>query len=88
MRVNFIAESSSSGSGPISLTIRSASGLPGDYLYSTDRTSLLRLLCKETELRSSVLERFLEELTVAKSAHLLGVNISDTALTQIGYFVD
>lgn len=88
MRVNFIAQTSSYGSGPISLTIKPSCGLPGDYRYSTDRTSLLRLLRKETELRSAALERFDEELAVTKSARLLGVEISERALTQIGYFVD
>jgi hypothetical protein len=86
--MNFIALASAYASEPISLTIRPACGVPGDFSYSTDCTSLLRLLRRETELRSAVLERFQKELAMTKSARLHGVEMSERALTQIGYFVE
>jgi hypothetical protein len=94
MRVNLIAKlSEPSPSGPIvkagiSLTVKPAYGLPGTYCYATDCTSLLRMLRRETELHSIALERFERELAITKSARLLGVKMTDKALTAIGYFVD
>lgn len=93
MRVNLITHAlSSSRSGsksfPISLTIRPACGLPGEYNYPTDTASLLRLLDQQTDLPSTVLERFRVNLSILPSAQLLGVELSDRVLTNIGYFVD
>jgi hypothetical protein len=88
MRMNFVAEAPSNGSGPVSITIKPSFGLTGEFVYLSDRVSLLRLLRKETELQSTVLERFDMDLAAAKRARLLGVDISDRALTQLGYFVD
>jgi hypothetical protein len=93
MRMNFIAQATpdrggSDGSGLISLLIRPACGVAGDFLYSTDRMALLRMLRQETELQSTILERFDHELETEKRARLLGVNISERALQRIGYFVD
>ncbi len=92
MRVNLITHalnSSRSGAGnfPISLTIRPACGLPGEYNYPTDSASLMRML-QQTELPSTVLERFKFKLCSTESARLLGVDLSDQVLTKIGYFVD
>lgn len=90
MRVNLIAQATGSpyGSGSISLTVKPACGIPGDFLYSTDRLSLLRMLRRKTELRSGVLERFEQELSVARQARILAVELSEETLTEIGYFVD
>lgn len=93
MRVNLTAQSPDSqrpvrATDRISLTMRPACGLPGDYSYTTDSASLLRMLRQKTELRSSVLERFEQELQISKCARLLGVEMSEKALTEIGYFID
>ncbi len=93
MRVNLIAQSSTSfGPGssnmPLSLLIRPACGLPGDYMYPTDSASLLRMLKAETNLPSSVIQRFKENLQRFLSARILAVELSERVLTEIGYFVD
>jgi hypothetical protein len=88
MRMNFTAQSSSHGSGMVSVRIRPACGVPGEFFFSTNRRSLLRLLRRATELRSAALERFEIELAVAKKATLRGVETSDSVLVQIGYFID
>ncbi len=46
------------------------------------------MLHQKTELASSVLERFRGDLRLRSSARLLGVELSDRHLTEIGYFVD
>jgi hypothetical protein len=93
MRVNLItqlSDRSESGAGtiPISLTIRPASGVPGDYVYSTDSMALLQLLRQETELSGEVLQRFEKNLRASLCARLTGVELSDSVLTDIGYFID
>jgi hypothetical protein len=93
MRVNLITRSS----GPyrpgadtiaLSLTIRPACGLSGDYEYPTDSAALLRMLNLKTDLPSSVLRRFQGEIYTSSDARLLGVELSDGVLTDMGYFVD
>jgi hypothetical protein len=93
MRVNLIAHTSDrseSGPGtiPLSLTIRPACGLPGDYEYPTDSAALLLLLRQQTDLPATVLERFEKTLHAPLGARLLGVDLSDSILTNIGYFID
>jgi hypothetical protein len=93
MRVNLITQPSDhfeSGTGaiPLSLTIRPACGLPGDYECPTDSDSLLLLLRKQTDLPAYVLQRFEAELRARIGARLLGVDLSDSVLTDIGYFID
>ena len=93
MRVNLITQPSSrpeSGAGTISLslTIRPACGLPGEYEYPTDSVSLLELLRQQTDLPFQVLQRFETKLQASIGARLLGVELSDTVLTNIGYFID
>jgi hypothetical protein len=93
MRVNLITQPSThpqSGAGaiPLSLTIRPACGLPGDYECPTDSTALLRMLRKQTDLPDSVLQRFEKELRAKPSARLLGVELNDSILTNLGYFID
>ena len=93
MRVNLISRPSGrsetgAGTIPLSLTIRPACGLPGDYEYPTDSAALLRMLREQTELPASVLQRFEQNLHAPLGARLLGVDLSDRVLTKIGYFID
>ncbi|MGA3035527.1 MAG: hypothetical protein ABSD70_19765 [Terracidiphilus sp.] len=93
MRVNLITQptdrwKSRPGTIPLSLTIRPACGLPGDYECPTDSAALLQLLRQQTDLPSHVLERFEKSVRGSVSARLLGVELSDSALTKIGYFID
>ena len=73
---------------PLWLTIRPACGLPGEFVCPTNSKELLQILRNKTELPTSVLERFFGELRVHSSVRLLGVDLSDSHLTRIGYFVD
>ena len=93
MRVNLIARNKNQnklgfGAIPVSLQIRPSCGMPGDYEYATDSASVLFMLHKHTDLPSSVIERFHENMQTAFHAHLLGVELSDRVLTDIGYFID
>jgi hypothetical protein len=93
MRVNLITQPANRcnppvGAIPISLTIRPACGLPGDYQYPTDSAALLQLLRQQTDLPAPVLERFEKNLRTPLGARLLGVELNDRILTKIGYFID
>jgi len=93
MRVNLITQPSGrpeSGAGtiPLSLTIRPACGLPGDYEYPTDSEALLQMLHQQTDLPSHVLQRFEKSLQASVGARLFGVELNDKVLTKIGYFID
>ena len=93
MRVNLITQAcnaSISGKGaiPLSLTIKPACGLPGDYQYFTDSAALLRMLRQQTDLPAAVIQRFEGNMYHQPTAKLLGVDLSDSLLTDIGYFVD
>jgi hypothetical protein len=92
MRMNIRARAvSSPGSNlsedRITLTLRPAASLPGDYSFITNFDSLRRLL-RRTDLPSTVLERFESGLWISKGAQLPAVELSEKTLTQIGYFVD
>jgi hypothetical protein len=93
MRVNLITQPSDrpkpgAGTIPLSLTIRPACGLPGDYECPTDSAALLKLLHQQTDLPAHVLQRFEKNLHAPLGARLLGVELSDKVLTNIGYFID
>jgi hypothetical protein len=93
MRVNLITRPSGStilgeGAIPLSLTIRPACGLPGDYECPIDSAALLLLLRKQTDLPATVLQRFEVNLCTPLGARLLGVELSERVLTDIGYFID
>lgn len=93
MRVNLSARLSGNSAGwggtaPVLLTIRPACRIPGDYEYATDSHALLRLLRRETDLPGYVLDVFEKQLRAPLNAQLLGVELSDSVLTDIGYFVD
>jgi hypothetical protein len=62
--------------------------MPGEYQYATDSASLLQMLHKQTDLPSSVLERFDKNLRLPAGGRLMGVELSEKVLTEIGYFVD
>ena len=93
MRVNLTAhtgsfERESGASESVVLTVRPACRIPGDFRFMTDGKSLLKMLRQGTELRSSVIESFEKDLQLTRAAKLLGVEMSDRMLTEIGYFVD
>jgi hypothetical protein len=93
MRVNLITQSvaaSTPGKGaiPLSLTIKPACGLPGDYQYTTNSAALMQMLRQQTDLPAAVLQRFEGKLWDSVGARLLGVELSDRLLTDIGYFID
>ncbi len=93
MRVNLIAQMADplefgGKSVPLSLTVRPSCGVPGDYQYTTDSAALLRMLHKKTDLSSDTLKRFEGEIYSYPSACLLGVELSETVLSEIGYFID
>jgi hypothetical protein len=72
----------------ILLTIRPACLLPGDFSYTTNLDSLLRMLRKRTDLPSTVLDKFENEIYSRKGANLLGIDLTENTLADIGYFVD
>ena len=93
MRVNLITRpcdgsEASPGAMPLSLTIRPACGLPGDYDWQTDSKALMRLLRMQTDLPAYALERFEAGLQNQLGTKLLGVELSERVLTDIGYFID
>ncbi len=93
MRVNLITQPSDRWQSrprtiPLSLTIRPACGLPGDYECPTESAALLQLLRQQTDLPAHVLERFEKNLGAPVGAKLLGVELNDKALAKIGYFID
>jgi hypothetical protein len=93
MRVNLCTRpaghpSGHTGTTPVMLTIRPACGIPGDYEYATDSQTLLRLLRQQTDLPGYVLDVFEQEVRTPFKAQLRGVELSESVLTDIGYFVD
>ena len=93
MRINLITRpsdrsESSTGTIPLSLTIRPACGLPGDYDCESDSKALLRLLRLQTDLSALALERFEVSVHNRLVAKLIGVELNDNALTDLGYFID
>jgi hypothetical protein len=93
MRVNLITHSLSQSesdrlTSPLALTIRPASGVPGDYHFPIDREALMQLLRQKTELTALTLQNFEMNLHGPLGARLLGVELSEKTLTEIGYFID
>lgn len=93
MRVNLITQTArparpGGGAIPVSLTIRPSCGLPGDYVYQTNSAALARMLNAKTDLPVSVLRRFEVDVLSSTHAKLLGVEMSEGLLTEIGYFID
>ena len=93
MRVNLTAQTSilgrdSSTEGAVLLTVRPCTKIPGDFSYTTSGRSLFRLLRNNTDLQASIIEKFAQDLVVTKTAKLIGVEVNDRALTEIGYLID
>jgi hypothetical protein len=93
MRVNVITETAGpsrpgAGAVPVSVTIRPSCGLPGDYTYRSNTSALLRMLNLKTDLPMSVLRRFEVDVLSSTHAKLLGVEMSEGVLEDIGYFID
>jgi hypothetical protein len=93
MRVNLITlfsaqQNSKTWPIPVSLMIRPSCGLPGDYLYSTDISKLISMLRKQTDLPAAVINKFEAEMLGSSKASLLGVELDERVLTEIGFFVD
>ncbi len=93
MRVNLITETAAparpgAGAIPVSITIRPSCGLPGDYTYRSNSSALLRMLTSKTDLPTSVLRRFEVDVLSSTHAKLLGVEMSEALLTDLGYFID
>src|SRR5689334_11449528 len=90
MRVNLITQPSNrseavTGTIPLSLTIKPACGLPGDYDCQTDSKTLMRLLRLKSDLPAYALEQFEAGLRNRVGAKLLGVDLNDSVLMDIGY---
>jgi len=93
MRMNLIAlHSGNSEEGAaivtLALTLRPACGLPGDYQFKTTSTSLMKMLRKGTELSLDTLAGFEGQVLSCPFARLMGIEMSEAILTEIGYFVD
>ncbi len=73
---------------PLVLTIRPARGVIGDYQFPMECDALMELLRQNTELSALTLEDFERNLREPLGAHLMGVELSEKALTEIGYFID
>jgi hypothetical protein len=93
MRMNLIARHSGGfdeGTAGIALalTLRPACGLPGDYQFKTTSASLMKILRKGTELSLDRLSSFEGQVLSYPQARLMGVEMSEAVLTEIGYFID
>ena len=93
MRMNLIARhSGNSEEGAaivtLALTLRPACGLPGEYQFKTTRASLMKILRKGTELSLDTLAGFEGQILSHPNARLLGVEMSEAVLAEIGYFID
>ncbi len=93
MRVNLLTTSSgpfypSAKTIPLSLTIKPSCGVAGAYSFPTDSAALLRLLRTSTDLPTMVLKRFESSMYTSPCAKLMGVDLRDSVLEDIGYFVD
>lgn len=72
----------------ILLTVRPSTRVPGDFSCTTSGKSLFSLLRNNTDLQASIIEKFARDLVVGKTAKLAGVEVHDSALSEIGYFID
>ena len=93
MRMNLIARHSGDpeeGTAivALALTLRPACGLPGDYQFKTTSASLMKILRKGTELSLDTLAGFEGQILSCPYARLMGVEMSEAVLTEIGYFID
>jgi hypothetical protein len=93
MRMNLIAHqlgNSEEGTTvvAVALTLRPTCGLPGDYQLKTTSTSLMKILRKGSELSMDTLGAFEGQILSSSYARLMGIELSEAALTEMGYFID
>jgi len=91
MRVNLRAHAIPSqfeSKSRVILRISPSRPVPGDYTCSHDGDRLMKMLRKNTDLPTSVLERFKSEMCRPSGGRLLGVDLDDQALKEVGYFID
>ena len=67
---------------------RPHAGYPATDECPTDSAALLRLLRQQSDLPGTVLQSFENSLRAQLGARLLGVELGDTVLTKMGYFID
>ncbi len=93
MRMNLITTRINStrphrGTVRYSLTLKPAFDVPGDYNMQTTREQLLNLLTSKIHLATTKVARFERSLSTPAGARLLDVEMSESVLTEIGYFID
>ena len=93
MRFDILAKTSQSvapraGTIPLSITLRPANCCPGTFEYKSNSRALLNMLRDETDLNGYTLASFDGELHARSVARIRGVNLGDTILRDIGYFID
>ena len=72
---------------PMNVRLRTSGTTAGQYIYSTDSRELMALL-KRTELSGGILESFTDQLRSGSLAHIPKVELRDSTLRRIGYFLD
>lgn len=72
----------------VTVHIRPSRGVPGSHSFVTDSRRLLRMLGRDTDLSSSILDSFETTLRLSSNAQLPAVDLNDRALQEIGYFID
>ena len=82
-----VPNGSHSSENSIVLTVRPAGHVPGEYSCATSGASLQRML-RRTDLPSTIIERFESEIYSAKGSNLRAVELSETTLIEIGYFIE
>ena len=76
------------GGVPLTVSIRPANCLAGNYEYQTDSSTLLRLLRRKTDLSELELDHFEVQLLRSKQVRLPAIKLQDDVLEEIGYFID
>lgn len=72
---------------PMNVRLHTPGTTAGQYIYTKDSRELLALL-KRTDLSGDVLESFTDELRSGPLAQIEKVELKDSALRHIGYFLD
>ncbi len=93
MRFNLFAKSSQALMSehkaiPISLVMKTATGVASTFAFETDSGMLLKMLREEGKLSPYALDLFLEGMRRNRNAPLYGVELSDKALVDVGYLID
>ena len=93
MRFNLFAKSSQQlisekHSIPVSLVMKTATGVASTFAFETNTELLLKMLREEGTMSPYALDLFLEGLRRNRNAPLYGVSLSDKALTEVGYLID